>query len=328
MQQSAVKTIRWGIIGLGRIAHSFASDLQKVPYSSLHGVASRSLAKAEQFATSYGVSHYYDSYESLLQNDEIDAIYIATPHVFHKEHTLLSLDFGKAVLCEKPFAMNADEVALMIQKAREKNVLLMEALWTAFLPHYQYVLKCINDNSLGELKHLNANFCFAPELNFEDRVLDKNLGGGALLDIGIYPIFAALSSLGIPKDIKAKATFFDNGADSSCTIRFDYSNAIADLHCSLMETIPSEATFTFEKGELFLHSEFYQTSQITKRRNGVSEHLDFGYQSLGYTYEIEHFNALLRSGKTESPIMSFAFSKQLIGLMDEVRRQIGLKYSK
>ena len=327
MQQSAVKTIRWGIIGLGRIAHSFASDLQKVPHASLHGVASRSLERAKQFANTYGVSNYYDSYESLLQNDEIDAIYIATPHVFHKEHTLLSLDYGKAVLCEKPFAMNANEVALMIQKAKEKNVLLMEALWTAFLPHYQFVIQCIKDKSLGELKSLKANFCFAPELNFEDRVLDKNLGGGALLDIGIYPIFTALSSLGIPNAIEANATFFGNGADSSCTMNFEYLNTSADLYCSLVETIPSEATFTFEKGELFLHSMFHQPTQLTKTIKGFSELLDFGYQSTGYTYEIEHFNALLRAGKTESPIMSFEFSKQLIGLLDEIRKQIGLKYS-
>ena len=327
MQQSAVNTIRWGIIGLGRIAHSFASDLQKVPNASLHGVASRSLDKAEQFAATYGVSNCYDSYESLLQNDEIDAVYIATPHVFHKEHTILSLYYGKAVLCEKPFAMNSEDVSLMIQKAKEKNVLLMEALWTAFLPHYQYVLKCISDKSLGELKHLKANFCFAPELNFEDRVLDKNLGGGALLDIGIYPIFTALSSLGMPNNIETKATFFDNGADSSCTMKFEYANATANLRCSLLETVPSEATFTFEKGELFLHSMFHQPTQITKTVNGVSELLDFGYESIGYTYEIEHFSDLLRNGKTESPIMSFESSKQLIGLLDEVRRQIGLKYT-
>ncbi len=327
MQQSPVKTIRWGIIGLGRIAHSFSSDLQKAPNASLHGVASRSLEKAEQFAATYGVPNYCDSYESLLQNQEIDAIYIATPHVFHKEHTLLSLDYGKAVLCEKPFAMNSEEVGEMIQKAKEKYVLLMEALWTAFLPHYQYVIQCIKDKSLGELKHLKANFCFAPELNFEDRVLDKNLGGGALLDIGIYPIFTALSSLGMPNEIEASATFFGNGADSSCTMKFEYANATADLHCSLVETVPSEAIFTFEKGELFLHSMFHQPTQITKRINGVSELLDFEYQSIGYTYEIEHFNTLLRSGKTQSPIMFFEFSKQFIGLLDEIRKQIGLKYS-
>lgn len=326
MQQSAVKTIRWGIIGLGRIAHSFASDLQKVPHASLHGVASRSLQKAEQFASQFGASHVYDSYEALLQNDEIDAVYIATPHVFHKEHTLLCLDYGKAVLCEKPFAMNSEEVSAMIEKAKEKNVLLMEALWTAFLPHYQYVLQCIEEKSLGELKQVKANFCFAPDLNFDDRVLDKNLGGGALLDIGIYPIFAALSTLGVPEQIKADATFFENGADSSCRMQFKYSNSTADLYCSLVETIPSEATFTFEKGELFLHSMFHQPTQITKTSNGVSEVLDFGYHSIGYTYEIEHFNTLLRGGKTESTIMSFEFSKQLMGILDQVRNQIGLTY--
>lgn len=326
MQQSATKTIRWGIIGLGRIAHSFAADLQMVNDAQLHGVASQSLHKAKQFASQFGASHVYDSYEALLQNEEIDAVYIATPHVFHKEHTLLCLDYGKAVLCEKPFAMNSEEVSAMIEKAKEKNVLLMEALWTAFLPHYQYVLQCIEEKSLGELKQMKANFCFAPDLNFDDRVLDKNLGGGALLDIGIYPIFAALSTLGIPEQIGTDATFFENGADSSCRMQFKYSNSTADLYCSLVETIPSEATFTFEKGELFLHSMFHQPTQITKTSNGVSEVLDFGYHSIGYTYEIEHFNTLLRGGKKESPIMSFEFSKQLMGILDQVRNQIGLSY--
>lgn len=208
-----VKTIRWGIMGLGNIAHKFAQDLIKIEHSQLYAVASRTKEKAAEFASKYGVSQIYGSYEELVNDANIDAIYIATPHTLHKENTLLCLEKGIAVLCEKPFAMNASEVDMMISKAKEKKVLLMEALWTSFLPHYQYGLKELKNKTYGNLLKMEASFGFFREFDNDSRLFKKSLGGGSLLDIGIYPIFAAFSAVGKPESIEATATFFENGAD-------------------------------------------------------------------------------------------------------------------
>tara|TARA_Y100000034_G_scaffold125539_1_gene175222 strand:+ start:29926 stop:30906 length:981 start_codon:yes stop_codon:yes gene_type:complete len=320
------RNIRWGIIGLGRIAHEFAQDLQKVPNCSLYAVASRSQEKADDFGALYGAQQAYGSYELLMQDDAIDAIYIATPHVFHKEHTIQCLNHKKPVLCEKPFAMNVEEVSEMIACAQQNEVLLMEALWTAFLPHFQHVLRFIKSRELGDLRQLSAGFSFAPQLDFEDRVLKKELGGGAVLDIGIYPVYAALASLGLPDSLEAKANFFHNGADSDCMMVFHYPKATANLSCSLIHHEKTEAKFLFEKGQILIHSMFHKPNRITIRSNGKEETLDFGVATLGYSFEIDHFNQLIREGLLESDVMTHQFSLNLIRVLDAIRKEIGLSY--
>ena len=322
-----VKTIRWGIIGLGNIAHKFAQDLLKIEDAELYAVASRTQEKATEFASKYTVSHIYGSYEELVNDSNIDAVYIATPHALHKENTLLCLEKGIAVLCEKPFAMNSHEVEMMIDKAKEQKVLLMEALWTSFLPHYQYVIKELKNKTYGKLLKMEASFGFFREFNDDSRLFKKSLGGGSLLDIGIYPIFAALSAIGKPESMEATATFFDNGADASCNMIFNYKNGLkAYLKSSLLEDLPTEAIFYCEKGTIKINKQFHCPSTITITVDGKEENLDFKYKSIGYNYEVKHFNELLRQEKTESPLMSFKFSKELIALLDEVRILINLKY--
>ncbi|MDG1729789.1 MAG: Gfo/Idh/MocA family oxidoreductase [Algibacter sp.] len=321
------KIINWGIIGLGNIAHKFATDLLTVEGAKLYAVASRHQDKADDFAKTYDATKAYDSYEALAKDPNVDAVYIATPHALHKANTLLCLEHGIAVLCEKPFAMHSDEVRDMIAKAKEKNVLLMEALWTYFLPHYQFVLKALNNKTYGEIKTLEADFGFFREFDNSSRLFKKSLGGGSLLDIGIYPIFAALSTLGKPDDIKAEATFFDNGADSSCTMTFNYkSGATAKIKSTLLEATPTKATMYCEKGTITLHSMFHMPTTVTMASNGKEDTLDFTENVHGYKYEILHFNALIRQGKTESDIMTFKFSKQLIETLDRVRGLIDLDY--
>ena len=322
-----IKTIRWGIMGLGNIAHKFAQDLLKIEDAQLYAVASRTQEKAAEFASKYAVSHIYGSYEELVNDSNIDAVYIATPHALHKENTLLCLEKGIAVLCEKPFAMNSVEVGMMISKAKEKKVLLMEALWTSFLPHYQYVIKALKNKTYGKLLKMEASFGFFREFNDDSRLFKKSLGGGSLLDIGIYPIFAALSAIGKPESIEAAATFFDNGADASCNMIFNYKNGLkAYLKSSLLEDLPTEAIFYCEKGTIKINKQFHCPSTITITVDGKEENLDFNYKSIGYNYEVEHFNELLRHEKTESPVMSFKFSQELIALLDDVRAMINLKY--
>ncbi|MEP3837031.1 MAG: Gfo/Idh/MocA family oxidoreductase [Algibacter sp.] len=321
------KTINWGIIGLGNIANKFASDLLTIEGANLYAVASRRQDKADAFALKFNATKAYDSYNALVEDKNVDAIYIATPHALHKENTLLCLEHGKAVLCEKPFAMNSDEVAEMIAKAKAKNVLLMEALWTYFLPHYQYVLKALENKVFGDLVKLEADFGFHRGFDESTRLFNKSLGGGSLLDIGIYPIFAALSTLGKPNTINAEATYFENGTDSSCTMLFDYGNAKAILKSTLLEDTPTEAIFYCETGTIKINSQFHAPSTVTLiPKGGKEETINFNYNTIGYNYETIHFNALLKQGKTESEVMSFAFSEQLIKTLDSVRSKINLEY--
>lgn len=320
------KKIRWGIIGLGKIANKFATDLMTLKNIELVAVASRKQQNADDFAQRFNAKKAYNNYLDLAKDNEVDAVYIATPHSFHKEHTLLCLQNKKAVLCEKPFAMNLQEVTEMIAVAKENNVLLMEALWTYFLPQYAYLLEIIETKKFGKLKTVAADFGFKAAYDLESRLFKKEVGGGSLLDIGIYPIFAALSTLGEPDLIDANATFFENGVDASCEMIFHYKGAKATLKSTLTEETETTAIFTFEKAIVKLNRQFHAPSTVTVFENKKEKKIDFNCKTIGYNFEIEHFNTLLRENKTESSIMTFSFSKNLIKTLDKVRDIIGLKY--
>ncbi|TXD52963.1 MULTISPECIES: Gfo/Idh/MocA family protein [unclassified Polaribacter] len=320
------KTIKWGIIGLGKIADKFATDLATLENAALFAVASRSQENANKFAEKHHAKKAYDSYEALIKDSEVDAIYIATPHSFHKEHSILCLQHKKAVLCEKPFAMNAQEVAEMISVAKENDTLLMEALWTYFLPHFNVVLEIVKSEKYGKLKKLEADFGFFTPYNTKSRVFKKEVGGGSLLDIGIYPIFAALATLGKPNNMEAKATFFENGADASCAMIFEYDDAKAHLKSTLLEETPTEAIFTFEDAVVKLHSRFQEPASISVIKDHKEEVIDLKVTTIGYSFEAEHFSQLIKDGKKQSDVMTFEFSENLIATLDEVRRVIGLEY--
>ncbi|WP_299180967.1 Gfo/Idh/MocA family oxidoreductase [uncultured Aquimarina sp.] len=322
------KKYNWGIIGCGKIAHKFAEDLLTIPNANLFAVASRNLKKAKDFGNTYNVFSCYGSYNELISNPEIDIIYIATPHVFHHKNTLMCLNAKKAVLCEKPFALNLEQVTEMIATARNNNTFLMEALWTYFLPHYKYVLKIVTSNNLGKIKYLKADFGFASEFNPESRIFKKELGGGSLLDVGIYPLFAALSLLGYPDHIEAKATFGKTGIDENCTMQLYYPNNVeAFLYSSVTEKTNTEAVIELEKGAIHIHSRFHEPSSITITKNGVSELHEFPVTTNGYNYEAIHVQEMMSRGNIESNIMTFEKSLELIKLLDSVRDKIGLNYS-
>ena len=320
--------IRWGIIGLGKIANSFATDMQQVDNSIIYAVASRSQEKANDFGAKYNVDKCYDSYEELAQDPQVDAIYIATPHVRHAQDTLLCLTHNKAVLCEKPFAMNLQEVDSMIAKAKEHNVLLMEALWTRFMPHFKFVKEELESGRYGKVKSLHADFSFKAPVNPDGRLYNKLLGGGSLLDIGIYPVFCALALLGKPESITAKGKIGKTQIDEEIEITFNYkTDTRAFLSSSILKNTPTTATLVCDNGIVFLHSRFHQTDKVTTLLNGIKVEHDFSYNAKGYTFEIMHFADLLRAGKTESPLMSFEFSRMLIQTLDEIRELIGLHYA-
>ena len=322
------KITNWGILGCGKIAHKFAEDLQKVSNAKIAGVASRSFDKAKEFGIKFNSQNFYGSYEELVHNESIDVIYIATPHVFHKEHTLLCLRNKKAVLCEKPFGMNKEEVEEMITCAKANKVFLMEALWTYFLPHYQYVIDIIKTKKLGDVKSIEADFGFAANFDPHGRLFNKKLGGGSLLDIGIYPVFAALTVLGYPDHISAQASFSDTGIDESCSIEFLYDNGkSAKLYSTITEQTATKAIIQFDKGVVTLNSRFHEPTDILISTKDEDSLKTFDYTTNGYFYEAEHVQQMLNQNKLESNIMSFSTSISLIELLDKIRNIIGLNYN-
>lgn len=321
-----MKTIKWGIIGCGKIANKFASDLNTLPNVKLQAVASREQERALGFAKKHHAITAYNSYEALAKDTSVDAIYVATPHSFHAAHAILCLQHKKAVLCEKPFAMNVNEVEEMISVAKANDTLLMEALWTYFLPQYKYVLEILESKKYGTLNRVDADFGFYLPYDLNNRLFLKEVGGGSLLDIGIYAIFAALSTLGIPDDIKAEANFFENGADKDCTMYFTYQNATATLHSNIAKETKTEAIFVCADATITINTCFHEPSSVTIVTKSSSETIDFSEETIGYKHEIIHFNQLIRNGKKESDVMTFDFSRKLISLLDKVRREIGLTY--
>lgn len=321
-------TVNWGIIGLGNIAHKFAHDLKLVEGANLYGVASRNIDKAKDFGKQYEADQYYGSYKELTDDPNIDVVYIATPHVYHCELTLMALESDKAVLCEKPFGMNKLEVESIRAKAQEKNLFIMEALWTRFIPATEKMLALLHNGLIGDLKTVRADFGFKANYDPESRLFKKSLGGGALLDIGIYPIFLSLLTMGYPKTIKASATMFPSKADSSCAMLFNYENEQnAILDANLLVDTPIECWLHGDLGSIKMSNPFHSTKEISHFKNRkLIKSYAVDYIGLGYYHEIVEVMNCLRDGKTESDKMPLSFSLQLIEILDNVREQIGLNY--
>lgn len=327
-----MNTIRWGILGCGRIARKFASDLALVPNAKLIAVGSRSLANATAFAKEYPAPNIHGNYTSLVNDPEVDVIYVASPHGQHHDHVMLCLNHGKAVLCEKAFALNSKQASEMIALAREKKVFLMEALWSKFMPHYQLLMQWLRDGKLGPIQNVLINFGFAPTAPIPQRMFDPSLGGGSLLDIGIYNIFYALSILGKPDHIDAFMTPAPTGVDEQCAILFRYNNgAMAQLFSSFSTNLPTEAEISGRNGRIRLCTRFYESStqfEYYPDRVDSRQIIPFTKEpGWGYHYEIKHVTECLQKGLTESPVMSHADTMLLMEVMDEVRRKMGVVYA-
>jgi len=322
-----MRKIKWGIIGLGKIANKFAEDLVYVHNAELYGVASRSLKNAQEFSEKHSANVAYGSYEELMEDTKVDVIYIATPHSFHHELTLQCIRLKKAVLCEKPFAMNLEEAEEMIALSKQKKVFLMEALWTKFLPHFQYISERINSGKFGKVLSIKADFGFAAEFDTTKRLFNKSLGGGSLLDIGIYPVFLAYSVLGKPEKISAVAEFTETGVDAECSVKFSYPEGVeADLFSSFKKKTPTVAEIILENGKITLNSRFHEPTSVTVITNGEESTKDFEVKSNGYHFEAMHVTEKLLKEKIESDIWSLDNTLDLMSLLDKVRREIGLEY--
>ena len=324
------KIIRWGILGCGRIAGKFASDLKLVSDAELIAVGSRSQESADKFADEFNVKHRHSSYAALVENPEVDVIYIATPHNLHYENTILCINHHKAVLCEKPFAMNKQQSTEMIDLARQKKVFLMEALWTKFHPHYLKTMEVLKAGTIGEVKSLLVNFGFKPTDPIPKRLFDAQLGGGTIMDIGIYNVFMALSIFGKPDEIFAQMTAAPSGVDEQCAVIFKYKNgAMASLFSTFSVNLATEAEICGTEGRLKLTSRFYEPSAIlelypsinVKEIIPVTKEAGFGYQ-----YEARHVNYCLQNNLTESPIVTHQDTLLLMETLDTIRAIAGIKY--
>jgi predicted dehydrogenase len=320
--------IRWGIIAPGRIAHKFAQDLQHVPGAKLLAVASRSLERAQAFAAQYDAPYAYGSYEAILECPDLDAVYIASPHTGHHAQTLMCLNAGIAVLCEKPFAMNSAQVQEMVDLARSKQVFLMEALWSRFMPTILKTKALIDEGAIGKLVGIKADFGFKAPFNPEARTFNKELGGGALLDIGIYPLFLSYLVLGMPTQIAASAVFGTTSVDESTGMSLQYADGtFAFLDCTFMAKTPCEGLVYGEKGFIKIHSRWHESKTVTlELYDGTTQTFDFDRPTFGYDYEAAHVAECLQQNLTESPVWTLNDSLNLMALLDQVRQKIGLMY--
>ena len=323
------KTYNWAVLGCGTIARKFSNDLKLLPNARLYAAASRDLKRAQELAEEFGFVKAFGSYEEMVNDGEVDAVYIATPHSFHREHTMLCLNHKKAVLCEKAFAINKKEAEEMVACAKKNNTFLMEAFWTMFQPSFRKAMDVIGSGELGNLKMVRSDFAFNGPYEPQKRLYNIALGGGSLLDIGIYPVFAALTSLGKPESIETLADFSPTGAEESISMLFKYPGGeMASLSSSLAAYSPVQTEFWCENGYLVLNPRWHAPTSITIHRAAEKTETwpSVHKEGFGYQYEADHVMQCIDEGKIESPVMTWQLSIDLMETLDRVREKAGIVF--
>ena len=317
--------IRYGIIGPGSIAKKFARDIKLAENSVLVAVASRNIEKAETFCKEFNIPHAFGSYLELVQSDLIDAVYVATPHSYHMEHAILALENGKHVICEKPICVNTRGLNRMIKAAEENKVLLMEAMWTRFLPATQHVKKIIKSKDFGEVKHIDLAFGFEISEEYPDdgRLLNPDLAGGSLLDLGIYPISTMFYLL--DKEIKSIDVDCDinsDGIDLDTIIDIVFEDdSTATLHSSIAQDLDDTGIIEFENGYIrmkqFFHCQEMKINKKTVTTPCLGE---------GFVHQIEAFTKTVEDGLLENEIMSYSATRKVMKFMDDIRLIADIEY--
>lgn len=319
--------IRWGIVGPGKIARKFISDLMLVDDAEIAAVASRSLERAEAFANEYNVQHTFGSYDVLFQSGTVDVVYIATPHNFHKELSVKALENGIGVLCEKPMGVNRAEVVEQVNATKQNNAFLMEAMWSRFNPSIKKVKQLVDEGVVGDLKYIHADFAFyGLDRDLDSRLLNPDLASGSILDIGIYPIFLSYLLLGMPDDIMATSKFHENGTELQTSMIFDYPNTQAMLYSGFTSNSKMEAEISGTDGELFLNPRWHEADGYTLVKNDESNEVSLPLTGIGYYYEILEVHKCLRENKIESDLWSHQNSLDLSELLDTVRKKCGVSF--
>jgi predicted dehydrogenase len=317
----------WGILGPGGIAQAFAKDLTFIEGHTVGAVGSRSITNAQSFANTFGGTAY-GSYEELVADSSIDAIYVATPHPAHHDNVIMALNAGKPVLCEKPFAVNAKQAQAMVDAAAKNEVALMEAMWARFLPHYAKVREIVASGVLGPILSIHADHGQRLADQGIARLVDPQLAGGALLDLGIYPISFAHMILGNPSSITSTAVMTDRGVDAQTSMIFNYDNgAQAVLTTTMIEQTPCRAVVAGLHGWLEIDRTFYNPASMRVILNdGSVTEYPSAYTGHGLREQAESFKQIVQSGAVESKVLTWKDTVDIMKSMDTVRSQIGLKY--
>ncbi|MFL6676123.1 MAG: Gfo/Idh/MocA family protein [Massilia sp.] len=321
--------VRWGILGTGKISRAFAAALKDTPGAVLAAVASRNTDGAEAFAREFGARAAYGSYQELADAADVDLVYIGTPHPAHARNALMALDAGKGVLCEKPFTMNLREASEVVALARAKNLFLMEAMWTRFLPGLAEVKRIIGSGEIGAVHQVVADFGFKADAGPEHRIFNPELGGGAMLDLGIYPLSIAAALLGPVESVRAQAKLGATGVDVETGFTMKHRDGgMSVCSCSLQARTPCELTVSGERGHVRMNSRFHRTESLSVvLADGTSRTVATPFIGNGYVHEAIEAQRCWQAGLVESPAMTHDETLALMAVMDEVRAQVGLAYS-
>lgn len=322
------KTYRWGILGAGRIAEKFCTAMSVVEGSSVYAVASRDLKKSKEYAEKFSAEKFYDSYEELVKDDNVDIVYIATPHAFHLEQAMLCFDNGKAVLCEKPLSLSYEQSSKMIRAAAENKLFFMEGMWSRFMPSIEKILSLIEQHAIGKPQYLSVDFGFTAPYDIEGRLFNKSLGGGAVLDIGVYAFFLATLIFGEPSSIKSVSKLSATGVDEYANMILQYPKGeTAHLLTSIVFDTSLEAEIVGTKGSIKLKNPWYKTTEFTLyAKDAEPQDFSMPHESNGFEHEIREVMHCLDNGLLQSPKMTHDFTLSVAKMMDEVLRQAGVSY--
>ncbi len=326
---SADRPVRWGILATGKIATTFAENLALLPECEIAAVAGRRQQSADDFAAAHGATTAYGDYASLVADPDVDVVYVATPHALHKEHVLLAFEAGKPVLCEKSLTLTAADAEELVAESRARGLFLMEAMWMRCLPMVRRLQQLVDTGAVGEVRQVRADLGFRVDRPSTDRLLDPALGGGALLDMGVYPLTFAHLFLGEPSHVAATATLAETGIDLDLAIAQSYvSGAVAALTSSMTAATPRTASIATDLGRIDLDAPFHHPASATwTSAEGESQPLEEPYVGTGLAHEALEVVRCLRNGEVESPLVPLEDTLAVMRQMDDIRRAVGVRYA-
>ena len=324
-----IKNYRWGILGAGHIAEKFCTALNYTEGAEVYAIASRNMNKASAFAAKHEATVWYDNYEALMKDENVDIIYIATPHVFHPEQAIACMKKGKPVLCEKPLSVSYQQTKAMIDASNENNVFFMEGMWTACMPFMDKIRQLIKDDVIGTLQYISADFGFNAPVNLEGRLYKKALGGGSMLDVGVYPLYLATSLLGVPDQIKVISKLGETGVDEYTNIALQYTTgATAHLIAAIVFQTNIEATIIGTKGRINIKNPWFKATDFTVQLNkGTIEEFHQPHLSNGFEHEIKEVMHCLDNGLLQSEKLSHALSLSMSKITEAVLKEAGVVYA-
>lgn len=320
--------IRWGIVGTGNIAKIFARDLPLATNAELVAVGSRSQETADAFGDMFNVPRRYDSYEGIINAPDVDVVYVATPHPVHHDITIQLLNAGKNVLCEKPMAMNVAETREMIEAARESGKFLMEAIWTRFRPAMVKVREFLEEGALGDIQYLTVNMGWNNPFDADFRLYNKELGGSALLDAGMYAVQMVQMVLGKPETTVSVATLGETGVDENCMITTSHAGgALANAGITVRANSRNLCMIAGTRGSILMDHDWHRPSTFTLYRDGAEpEFFDCSHEGIGYQFEMDEVEKCLREGLQEHPVMSWSDSLDIAQVMQDALRSWGVTF--